>query len=398
MKTPEGSRTIVVLGGAILYCTGGVVFFIIPTFLGDIGQIYKVSSADLGVLSAAELWAIAFASLAGPFWINRVDWRVLARVGALISLVGQFASLLVRDFNLLLLVRTFTGAFGEGLLLALSYSLLGQTRNVERSFGIAYGASVIISMICLYTSPQLDRIAGTISVLIVIAALSAAAFFVSFLIPVGATESTEVAHGQEQVESTGWRSLGALALLTQALWYAGAGGFWAFTEQLATDKAVPAGEIATAIAIGTGAALLGTLLAVGLSRRFGRVWPTAASILVTSAAVFAYVHSSSFSEIAVELAIFNACWASGTIYMTATACASDASGKVAVLVPAFQTIGMASGTFVLGHVIEGLGVGATPWLVSCFLAAALLLVLVCGNAERRRLVATTAGQAAAHPI
>src|SRR5262245_1337240 len=88
-----------VLGGASLYCAGGLIFSVMPVYLGNIDRLLHVSPAALGTLSAAELWSIAIASLTGPLWIDRFDWRKLARIGAVTSLVGQAASLWVTDFN-----------------------------------------------------------------------------------------------------------------------------------------------------------------------------------------------------------------------------------------------------------------------------------------------------------
>ena len=377
----------ITVAGAILYCTGGVVFFITPAFLGAVDRLFKVSPADLGMLSACELRAIACASLLGPLWVNRCDWRVLIRVSALISCAGQIASLIVKSFTLLVVVRTLTGALGEGLLLALSYSLLGQTRNVERSFSLAYAASILISMAALYISPELDRALDTISVLVVIAVLSAAAFFASYLVPSSAI--TAAAKDQpSRLQPKAWRKVGALALLAQAIWYAGAGGFWVFTEQLAAHNAVPETVIAKAISIGTGAALIGTLVTLGLGSRFGRIWPTVICIGIMAASVFGFMESHQLSGITLELSIFNVCWACGTIYLTAAACAVDEAGTVAVLVPAFQVIGMACGTFVLGHCIDRFGPAIIPLVISGLLAAAVLAIVAFAGAAQRRSTAS----------
>lgn len=382
----EGRETGAVLGGAVLYCAGALIFSVMPAYLGNIDRLLHVSPAALGDLSAAELWSIAIASLTGPAWIKRFKWRMLARIGAVTALVGQLTSLWVTHFDVLLIVRVVTGIFGEGLLMALSYSLLAQTRNVERSFGLAYAASTVVGTVCLYSSPQLDRALGGISVLAVLAVLAVVALCISGVVPdnSGGAAAAESRSPSSRGE-TGWRSRGALALIGQAIWYAGAGGFWSFTEQLGADNALSVGQIARAMGIGTAAALLGTLLAAGMSNRFGRAVPIMVSTVAMGIAVFAFVSSGVFGAVAAELALFNIFWACGTIYVTATACSLDRSGKIAVLLPAFQTLGMALGTFVLGRCIKGLGFGSTPWIVAGFLGVGLLLVLLCLLARKSDL-------------
>lgn len=378
-----------VIAGAVLYCTGGVIFYIIPALLANAGRLYHASSAQLGLLAAVELGAIALASLTGPFWIGRFSWRVLVRAGAVASLLGQLASLAAPSYVALLAIRGVTGALGEGVLLALSYSLLGRSQNVERAFSVAYAASIVISMICLYASPALDRVLGADSVLIVVAVLSAAAFFTSFIVPADGGETSKSAL-ERTGPSTIRRASGGLALLTQLAWFAGAGGFWSFTEQLAAANSLPAAEIAQAMALGAGAALLGAALALGLNGRFGRTWPTLLSAVIMMASVFAFMTTHRFAAAATELAVFNVFWASGTIYLTAAACAVDETGKVAVLVPAAQTIGMSVGSFVLGRLIQDFGFQVTPWIVAGLLAATLLLMTLSSGLASRTLRANVA--------
>lgn len=385
MEDADGRTKQIVLGGALLYCAGGLMFVFMPAYLGNIERLYGMSPADLGMLSAAELWAIALASFLGPFWIGRFNWRTLARFGALSALLGQIASLFIADYQWLLAARVATGLFGEGVLLALSYSSLGQTRNVERSFSLAYGVSIAIGMVGLYASPEIDRYLDTISVLVILAAAAAAAFAAAALIPAGPLR-TSVPKGRQKSESifASWYNLAALALVTQAIWYAGAGGFWSFTGQLAAENGVLAIDAAHAMGIGTAAALLGSFLALILNGRLGRVLPIVISTAFIMLAILAFMASRDPVPVTLELALFNMFWASGTIYVTAVTCASDDSGNIAVLVPAFQVTGMAVGTAVLGHFIGGLGAAATPWVVSGFFIVALALLFIFQSKSVRR--------------
>ena len=394
MDAPDGRTKRIILGGALLYCAGGLMFVFTPAYLGNVERLYGISPADLGILSAAELWSIALASFLGPFWIGRFNWRTLVRFGALSALLGQITSLFIADYQWLLVARVATGLFGEGVLLALSYSSLGQTRNVERSFGLAYGASIVIGMAGLYASPELDRYLGTISVLVILAAAAAAGFAAAPLIPAGPVKtSVQNARQGSQSAFAMWRSLAALALVTQAIWYAGVGGFWSFTEQLATYNAVPASGIAHAMGIGTAAALLGSFLALILNGRFGRTLPILISTAFIAVAIVAFMASREVISVTLELAIFNIFWASGTIYMTAATCASDDSGNIAVLVPAFQVTGMAIGTAILGHFIDDLGAAVTPWVVGGFFVVALALLFLFQSRSVRRSNLTVGSQA-----
>ena len=371
------SETSTLLGSTALYCAGSLIFSFMPVYLGDVGRRLHLSSAALGVLSAAELWSIAIASLTGPLWINRFNWRLLARIGAVTSIFGQLGSLALTDFNLLLIARIITGLGGEGVLFALSYSLIAKTRNVERSLGVAYAMSIAGGTICLYASPEMDRALGSISVLAALAVLSGVSLVVSFVVPINSGGSApDDTYRAMTASSTTWRARAALALVGQMIWYAGVGGFWSFTEQVAADNAISSTRIAQAMGIGTAAALIGTILAAGMSNRFGRAFPIVLSTILIGGAIFGFTSSSEFVSITVELALFNIFWACGNIYITATACSFDTRGTIAVLLPASPMIGMALGTFVLGNCIRDLGIGTTPWIAGGFLANGMFLVLL----------------------
>ncbi|HKY82657.1 MAG TPA: MFS transporter, partial [Sphingobium sp.] len=341
--TKEVRQTIT---GTAFYCAGGLIFTVMPAYLGGVGRALGVDAVALGTLSAVELWAIALASLTGPLWINRFDRRALAALGAVIALVGQCLTLFLSDYWALLSVRAATGLLGEGVLLTLSYALLGQTQHPERSFGIAFGTSIILGTLCLYMGPELDKASGTSGAILILAALELLALALCAFAslhhgPEPSPYTKPMADNQRKGASL---SVGAFALVGQAVWYAGAGGFWSFTEQMASLMNILPVNIAHALGIGTSAALLGTFVTVTIGDRFGRMVPVVISTLLIALSVFAFARSSNLGPVTLELAIFNIFWASGTIYATAAACSIDEKGRIAVLVPAFQVIGMAIGT------------------------------------------------------
>ena len=387
--------------GIVLYSAGALVFTFMPAYLGAIGTALGASPTSLGTLAAAELWAIAFASLMGPFWIGRLNWRVWARIGAIASLLGQCISLSVSHFQVLLIVRLITGVLGEGVLMALSYSLLGQTAKIDRSFGMAYAVATVIGTTCLYFSPQIDRVVGKIGVLVVLAVMAVLALLISFLMPRSAQKPTaENPESSSSVlaDTSLWRNVAVWVSVAQAVWYAGAGSFWSFAEQLAAHNAVPGEQIAKAMGIGTAAALIGTLLPIIAGSRLGRRGPTIAATFVMAVAIFAFTRASGLAALTMELAVFNIFWACGTIYLTAAACSFDRSGKIAVLLPAFQTIGMAVGTFVLGHSIGGLGFYSAPWVTNGFLVLGMVLAVLCITLAVRALDPSNGGCTSAQEV
>lgn len=375
-----------VLSGTVLTAAGSLIYYLMPAYLGSVDRMLRVSPSSLGTLSAVEVWSIALTSLFGPFWIARFDWRLMVRIGAAIAFAGQFASIWMTSFNLLLAVRIITGLAGEGLLLALSFSILGQTRNVDRSFGMAMTASVVMGTLCVYPAPQLDRAIGGNGVLAVLAALALLAFAISFIVPARVTKTLPVARAPASASATRipaiWRNLGILVLIAQTIWFAGPGGFWAFSERIAANNGMAADHVAQAMALGMAAGLIGTILPTIFGDRFGRTGPIVLATLVMGVVIYRFGMAAGFAEGVVELVLFNVAWNYGSVYLFALACSFDTDGRIAVLLPAFQSIGLALGAFVVGHFVERFGYGVTPMVVGGFLIGAMALIAP-GMARRR---------------
>lgn len=371
----------ITVAGALMYCAGTTIFYFVPAYLGGIERKFGVSPTDLGLLSAAELWAIACASAIGPLWISRFDWRALACFGALSALAGHTASLFVSSFDFLLAIRVATGFFGEGVLLALSYATLGHSRNFERSFSITYGVAILLGIAGLSASPELDRYLGTISVLAILAVASLATFAAGFIVPSGPKTATVVdTPDLPATESARRPSMGALALAAQGIWYAGAGGFWSFSEQIAATNGFTGSQIARALGVGTAGAILGSLLVLVVSKKIGSTVIIVASTAIMGAAILAFVLSQQLMLSSFFLVMFNMCCAIGTIYITGAICASDDTGRIAALVPAFQVGGMAIGTATLGYLINDFGIGAGPWMTSaCFIVSIAIYLVARGR-------------------
>jgi len=71
-----------------------------------------------------------------------VRWRTAALVGAAVTVVGDALTCLAHGYLPILVLRVLTGLLGEGILYPLSFVVLGQTRDPDRSFGIALSYSV----------------------------------------------------------------------------------------------------------------------------------------------------------------------------------------------------------------------------------------------------------------
>jgi predicted MFS family arabinose efflux permease len=303
--------------GVVLYCGGALILWVMPAYLDAVGRKLDLSSAQLGTLSAVELWATALASFTGPFWMYRFERRKLVQVAALVSLLGQMVTFATTDFRALLMVRAITGAFGEGLLLSVAYLVLGRALNVERAIGLAYASSILLGTFSLFVSPYLDAYLNGNSVVGIIWVTALAALISTFLLPVKRWQAVaeHQAGTSPELSSIIPSAAALLVLFGLAVWFAGPGGFWAFCEQLAAEKGSSPTQIGQAMAASMGASLAGSSLAAVLTDRLGQALPTVISTVAIGVAVVFFSVAGSGTATLMPLILFNLAWNFGGVYL-----------------------------------------------------------------------------------
>lgn len=139
-----------------LFIIGTLGTLITPAMLEAWAQLHW-SPTRLGIAAAMELAGLAFGSLSGLYWQRRWRWRHVGLVSILLSIGGNAACVLVKDFTGVCLLRSLVG-FSGGLLAALYSAVLANTTSPGRIVAvttfiqIAVEAAVMFSTTSLYES------------------------------------------------------------------------------------------------------------------------------------------------------------------------------------------------------------------------------------------------------
>jgi predicted MFS family arabinose efflux permease len=357
----------------LLFVAGSGVFYMFPPYLAQIGARFSLDPADLGTLAAVESLGIGVTSFFGPLWISRLDHRACAITGILVCVLGNAVTALAGSYYAVLAARLALGLFGEGVLLTVSFSVLGQVRNVDRGFAIAltaavsFGAAVIASAA---VSQRLLPSVGTLAPLIAIALATVP--FVGWFSPV----RTPAAGTAESRRPRGKNGLVILALTAQAVWFGAPGAFWTFAEQVATDKGVAAGSAELALSVGELTSLLGSLLAALVGDRWGRLGPISAATAGMVLTAVLYQLCRTPWEVGLGLFAFYSLWNYGTVYQMSLVSSLDEGGKLAVVMPAAQVFGLSIGPLVAGNWMARNGDAAVAMATATFAALGVALYAV----------------------
>lgn len=371
----------ITLLGTLLYVAGSAIFYMMPPYLAFIGGRLSLDPGQLGALAAAESAALALASLAGPFWIGRIDSRILLGVGALACILGNLGAAFAGSFGAVMAWRVVVGFLGEGILYTASFAVLGTARNIDRAFAIALTVAVIYGALVTAATSGLNVIlpaVGPLAGLIAVAAL-----VLPLLDQVPSFAPAEEAGAPAGADR---RMMGVvlLGLVAQAIWYGAPGAFWTFVEQVATDKGVPTDVAELAVSVGEMAGLAGGVAAALQGSRWGRLFPLVGATFGMILSAILYGFSAGAAALSLFLAIFYSFWNYGTVYQMAFLSELDTSGKAAVMMPAAQVFGLSFGPYVAGTLMVGHGDGAVTQSTIAFALSGLVLYLVCFLRARQR--------------
>jgi predicted MFS family arabinose efflux permease len=394
-QSPDSAKSIT--SGVLLTLAGSAIYFLMPAYLGDMATAMALGPQQMGILGGAEIAAIAIASVLSSFWIRRVRWRTAAVVGAAVTVLGDLLTCLAHGYLPILGLRVFTGLLGEGVLYPLSFAVLGQTRDPDRSFGIALSYSVGFLAAVLLASPWLTSLMGEAVLVIILGALAAAVAAFAHWVPdpvAPAITPGAILHPTPH-SATKLDLFGLWGLAGQAVWFVGPGGYWAFAERVAADGGLSPGTTATALSVGLAAGLVGCLIPARIGGKYGRIWPVMVSTLALVAVVLGTLLRSGAALFILYIMLFNALWNLGTAYIFGLIASADRDGRLSVLIPASQSVGLALGPIITGYLVGRQGMLAVGWSF----AAAELVALAIFVPYARRVIQEPAHRAlgATHP-
>jgi predicted MFS family arabinose efflux permease len=353
-----------------------------PIFVGAMQDYLGFSSDQAGLITGAEVIAGAVTSLFAAFWIARVNWRLAALGGIAVMFFGNLASCLATSYGVLLTLRFLVGLLGQGVCFAVAIAIISETRETDRNFAFAIAAQVafgIVSFAALPFAVAQWQIAGILAPLAVLGLLIAP---MMRWLPTTSSRAPATATGELPASP-----LPALvALATLLIWCAGLGGIYAFEERIGVAAGLEQTRVGQGLSVAVAAGFLGALGASAVADRFGRLLPVAVALLVQIAGIWLLQGDMSWMQFAVTASAFHFFWNFTGPYLMGNVASNDATGRIAVLMPAAQFGGFALGNALGGSLVAGTGlIGANLVGVT---GCALALVIFLPQALRARRAAS----------
>ena len=350
---------------------------IMPLVIGGAAESRGLVEGQLGFAAAAFMGGLALINFTGFAWIRRFDWRALVVSGNAVAALAFALPIMLFSYPVWLACNLVAG-LATGVSYGVSIASLGDTREPERNFALAYAAQTFLSAGLIFALPRLQIGADLFATgQGITAALMLAGITLTLILPRRGTKTGETAqHGRRGFWLPGTALLFALFVLFLNVMAEGA--IWAFIERIAVGGGLTTTFAASAMAFSFFASGAGSIIAATIATRFGSATPFLVAVCLSITSVWVLWLSAGEWVFFAGVMLFALAWNLGSPYRMALATRADVTGRFATFIPAMQTLGAAIGPAIAGLlVIDGSFVlvylmSTTAWIMTIvlFLAAA----------------------------
>lgn len=320
----------VLLAASLASTIGGLPFNALPVLLGSMADSFALDAQAVGLMGSVCFAGYLMGTLGAPFWMNRLNWRVLTVVSA-IGTAGAFAlSSQVKNLQLLYLVWALIGFFASTMT-CLGMRIISNHPNPVRAFGVRQGVELSVTAAVLFALPPLVIAAfkypgAAWALSAVVTALGLSAFWV----PARPQPSTQ-AEGSLKlaIPLASW-----LRMSVFFVFLVGNIAMWAFLERIGAGLKIAPAEMGIVFAM---LKLLGGAAAffvAWLGERGGERRPYWAVLVGIAAGLYLLATGKTFVPYALGAWIWEFAFTCGCVYQAAAISRSDPAGRAVVLVPA----------------------------------------------------------------
>lgn len=374
MKSSADVNSIVVLAALLLVHTiGPQTIIVLPALTQGYVEYRGASESFAGMASSVEAWGISIAALSMMYLVSRVRWRLLMAAALVVMAASNMLSMFAQDDSLLFALR-FAAGFGGGVIVSVSYAMIGQTERTQRNFGLAialvliYGAVAFPLLSLLYAQWGL---AGGFGFFAVFACCGLP--FVGILPD----------HGQEVAitEDAVVKERRIEALLSSSImliFFIGVMGAWSYFYRFGVRSGLSEESVGYALSLSQFAGLAGAFAVVVFESRLRPGIGSQIGILVGAVSIGALLLSDSFTSFLVICFVFQFAWNMTHPLLLSLLAILDPSGRIIVYGTAMQFLGIALGPSLAALLVTdgSLGLVATASALATGFSALMVAVVV----------------------
>lgn len=377
-----------ILAGVLLGTVGVLSFIVQPGLVQGYASTFGIGEDAANFLASAEGFGITGGTFAAAFASRKVNWRWIVLSALLLAGLGNIVSAGLKAPDAVFSAVRFVTGLGEGGIIAMSFSVIGLTRRIERNLAfylillLTYGAFGLMAMPSALSSIGLSGIFMAWGLISLIAILTVRA------IPRGSHDRNEPSPTAADV---GLPML-AVGLLAVLAYNTAIGMAWTNLFFIGLEVRNDVQAIANALLLSQFVAIAGALIPVFMESRFGRWFPLISGILLAAGAIAMLLGQPTYAMFIFAVCLFNFIWNFFLPFLL-SAVGDMSTREVMPVTIAMQMLGLVGlGPFVAGSILGAGGSQQTALVVTiALLLASLALLAIAENARRRAHAAMLAG-------
>ena len=342
VAAPNGEIARVLL--AFLATAGLFYVNIMPALVDGLIESLGFSNRDAGLVGAANMYGAATGALTAVFLVKHINWRTVA-VALLFGLIAiDLTSMILTSANALIGTRFVHGCVG-GMLVGIGFAVMSRTTEVERTFGYLLTIQFGLGGLGLMFLPSLVPEFGTRALFMSLIAFSTVTLMMLPFLSDYPPKEQKV----EGTTRTGSIKLIALALLATFFFQAANMSILAYVIGIGRNAMLEMDFISNVLGVAAWIAIVGSVLVILLSTRFGRTVPVGIAIVLTAFSLW-LLHFSDIKPGGWETSIYwwsnvlwGITWAFVISYLLGMCSEFDTTGQMAAMGGFASKMGLASG-------------------------------------------------------
>jgi MFS transporter, DHA1 family, inner membrane transport protein len=372
--SPDGLPAAALLG---LLGTAGMFYVnLLPAIVSGLRDALGYSNVQAGDVASANVYGAAGGALFAVFIVRHITWKRAQALALAALILLDLLSTQVRALPLLVALRALHGLAG-GTSIGIALAVMARTRVPQRAYGAQFTLQVLLGGLGLIWLPELAAREGAWVLFLSLAGVSAVTLL---LLPLLADYPLRPAP-DAAVHRQAPRWLLAATLAAIFLFQAANMGLFAFIIPLGRRYSLSTPFISTTLGIADWIAASGSLLAMWIGGRYGRLRPLAIALLVTIPATVAFLRSDLGAVFGAANILTGIAWSFVIPCLFSMCAVLDPSGRSATLGGFCSKMGLASGPLLAPYLIGADNYPALIWAA----AGALLLVLIAAALPAARL-------------
>jgi len=326
-----------------------------------------LTASQVGAYFLFELGGISAASLPAMLWLGRVPSTRVARIAAVLFIIGNLVSTASLPLPALLLVRLITAMAGGSIML-LCMAAAGASARRDRLFGFWLTGQLVLGAAGLALLPTLFARFGIAAQFGVMAGLMLLALPLTSRLRVSSRPPTDSTPLSLPVLLT------AAVMLAILAFYLGLGGTWAFMSVIAEHSGLAATTVAGQLAAASLFGIVGAVAATWAAGHLPRRACLAVGYACLIGAVLALLLPQSGTGFAASAYAFKFGWTFALPFILAAAAGRDPTGKIMAPVNLVIGTGTSVGPLIAGAILQRLGLTPMLTLSAVFIGGSLILI------------------------